>query len=763
MRGVRSGRAGWLASLIAMVIAVLFPVAAAQAAPPKVKIVAVTPLMSDFLTAERFNVLRVYLSSELAISGEVRLTFDQDASQRATVVVPFSTTPGQTIPVDIVAAFPNRLDVATLTAGDARVRLERGIGGNLSLPRVISNDVIAIVTVPGRDALTRGFRDLPTPDRSPMQGREYITVTPGQMPRQWIGLDAVDAVIITQDAFDLLDNSQQAALRTWLESGGEVVHIVGPAGPAWRDLLTDGPAAEFFDIGDQMQRPITAVELDAFGLPKANDVTYRMGARSIRLTPRASDMGWTNKGIARNRSSDLLVETVTSDTAAIAVGPVGLGRLTVLGFDPLAIHPLQKPDLGPRVVAAMLPQPDANQNQYGWYGSMSGRDYAQNTALQSAVDGVVRAPVFGLWSLIAVGVGITALGLLLSVFDGLYLRRRRLQHRSWLTAIGWISIASVVAYVAPALLRDGDSQVGHAVWIEAIDHGDGPALARRADILTVFSGRPQFVPMDLGVDRAWVRGVSTQYYLSNSGLLPPLVLPQSNDRRGDPGSAPPGIACPQWSLRVLAAVAPMMPTTIDGAAERVGDEWRIRVTGLPEDLQPGAGRILIGGNWAALETDGADQGPEREYYAAAAATRTTELTAPNFVAFGHTPRNELLLAMTHSGRYALLHLFGSDNSDAARPVMIGEPASMYRQLDMLLVVPILGESAAPAWSQPQAANAAAQPRRLWPAELPISTGPRTSEIPEEFLPVTIIENPGMTPPAPPTPPTPPSTPQEKPE
>lgn len=763
---VTGARVGWLAGLIAAVAALLLPALPARAAPPKVKIVAVNPLMTDFLVAERFNVLRVYLTSDVPLTGEVRLQFDQDASQRAVIVAPFSTTPGQMIPVDLVAAFPDGLETATLTAGDARIRLDRGFGGN-ALPRVLRTGVVAVVTPPGRDALARGLRDIPPGDPQTTPPREFISVTPDQMPRQWIGLDAVDAVVIGQDALELLDAAQARALRSWLETGGEVVLILGPAGSSWRELLGDGPAAEFLDIGDQTQRQLSGVEVDAFDLPASDEVVYRMPARPIRLSARARDLGWLPRGPARNNgASDLILETVAAEAALIAAGPVGLGRLTVLGFDPLEIHPLQKSAVAPRVIVGVLPATTGEGNRFGWYGSMSGRDYVQNTVLQSAVDAVVRAPVFGLWALIAVGVGVTALGLMLSVFDGLYLKRKRLQHRSWLTAIGWIMIASVIAFTAPALLRDGDSQVGHAVWIDAVDQGDGPAIARRAEIITVFSGRPQFAPMDPGSDRAWVRGVSPQYYFSRAGLLPPLILPQSNDRRADTGSTPPGVACPQWSLRVLAAVSPAAPITIDGAAERVGDEWRIRVTGLPDEIRPDAGKVLIGGAWTSLEIDGAAEGPDRVYYARperlAAGSVSTSTSHTPAVAFGHTQRTALLHEMTHSGRFALLNLAGSANSDVAPPVRLGEPTSMHRRVELLLVIPVIGEPAA-------ALTAAAPPRtvehvlirggRLWPDELPRSAQPATSPIPEEFAPQVIIESPMIAVP----PPIPQPAPQEDPE
>ena len=106
---------GQLLWCVLMVQAICAGASAGGPKEPQAQITRVDVGWANSLPSGRWAPITVWVTSgPRAFTGELSLEYSQDATQRTMIVAPFSTTPDQTTPVELVAAVPRYCQSLTL-------------------------------------------------------------------------------------------------------------------------------------------------------------------------------------------------------------------------------------------------------------------------------------------------------------------------------------------------------------------------------------------------------------------------------------------------------------------------------------------------------------------------------------------------------------------------------------------------------------------------------------------------------------------------
>ena len=147
---------------------------------------------------------------------------------------------------------------------------------------------------------------------------------------------------------------------------------------------------------------------------------------------------------------------VSGRSGLLAEGPAGLGWAVVFGVEPRAVPEVANSSnellIFREAIGKVLSDFDGLQKEHianrWWSGPMpmsvesSTASSAQAEAFGVVLDGI-ESPT---GAIMFVGIAMVLLALLVGPVDYFVLRRLRLSHRSWLTAFGWITLASAIAY-----------------------------------------------------------------------------------------------------------------------------------------------------------------------------------------------------------------------------------------------------------------------------------------------------------------------------
>ncbi len=452
-----------------------------------------------------------------------------------------------------------------------------------------------------------------------------------------------------------------AAQQAGSQLSGDLAGVYGPFRPTRRQRgdaapQDDGDAdAEDTNAPDQAEDPAPDAPA-AITLRPAEAAVQR----AIRLTPRGRDAGWRLRwrpdaappGVAWVGPPETPLSAET--TGLLAEGPVGLGWVTVITIDPRRVG-TPPSDTATRGVwrdavsdalAQRLRLADASA------GSRWGAWYARSEAGDARVailNELANAPGAGRGSFFVIVAAMVGLALLMGPIDAAILKRLRALHRSWLTAILWIAVATLAAYMAPAFSRSSTDEVARLSAVDVLvppAAAGGPAeprhaLAWQTSITGVFAGRSMRAALtpvpapDGAVPAHWWRGFSAiNYYFYSGGdhrLGAPVqtvqTLPDlgSVDAAADPwggwasGRRVPGYTDPGGDARAPAPIpggATMMPTPLRTwtfrsfedqartappctALLRRDDDGRlvVEVAGLPAGARIAAAACRIGSTW----------------------------------------------------------------------------------------------------------------------------------------------------------------------
>lgn len=570
------------------------------------------------LAAERWQPVVVWIASDRAINGVVSLEFQQDGSQSARVEASFATTPGKTIPVELVIAPPHRLARVTLRVSGGpreirRVYTQMPDENEYPMPPVQSEAIlIANIGETGAEKILATFSrvtpdSLMVTDGGPVAGLEQIApvsplpntgddqvraadrwrqqivapvLDPALVPIAWKAWDAAAAVVVRAPTLESMDERRRAALMTWVEAGGRLVVVMDPT-TAWTlgaafpgdPLPVDAAPVERWSVTDgeafAMERDVRPIELRG---------------RAMSLTPTGQREGW--------RLGWPVTREAQPARGMLATGPVGMGIVTLLGvepgFIPSRVSAEAEGSLWEQVLIGdsigLLPMhrgPDVSGdvNMGSWWYAGSGEDTQSAHSVVVALDLAARGLSVPQGVFLLVGLSMVALSVLIGPLDFIVFRRRGLGGRTWLTAMIWIGLATVGAYVLPGLTRSSQSAVRRVEVLDMLAIGSA-ASGETLDVRTyetaitgLFSVRSQSWAESQEGGGRWWRGVSTTPLgysgEASIGAFQPLRTRLAGSE-GDVAlrrTAITSLSMPQFTFRGL----------MDSSPGR-GREMRVRVT-----------------------------------------------------------------------------------------------------------------------------------------------------------------------------------------
>ena len=606
---------------------------------------------TNTVPAERQTFLRLWISSgNNPWSGTITLRSAHDNTQDAVVMVSAATTPGVSVPVEIPLLLTEAWRKIVVTASDGRddqrwtISRDGLIGEGIETPIVSSTGISFLClgettaqkhfmvrdttgsingpmesvdtpkppetpaapqpTVNGLPVPTAPWQQEQLPDPDARWRQSPVEIATDGLPVHWHAYDGYELVIATEEALSKETPQSHRALMEWVVAGGRLVILTDSAGRGWRALLHPGMPLGAFEMTEAREvTPSPELTAIANGVAEQSILLRPRPARTIRLTSEGVrdgwKVGWTGTGHAANEGM-------------LAWGPYGMGMLGVMGVDPGTLTGIigsGNTAAGTRLwrdVVRKVAWGGRNeiekrvQGDSWWWHPASGATPETREALRLALDEISVVAPLGKGLFTTLLVTMLAMALLVGPGDAIILKRLRMRHRSWMTALLWIGIATGVAGLAPAMVRTGS----HGYSVMTVDDvrvmPDGTRLMARASALGLFGGRPTELPLPECASGTVWRGVSPRAGDGGGFLTQSALTMASREiaiagcrgaemlRRGPNGEQPARVGVAQWAFRTLQSVEPCRENAEGFLSARITrDSFGVRVvlSGAPEEGQ----------------------------------------------------------------------------------------------------------------------------------------------------------------------------------
>jgi hypothetical protein len=603
--------------------------------PPPVEIVNIDLGWGNVIPGDRWCPAFVWVTSQQnAFSGVLVVEYQQDATQSARMLVPVTTTPGAITPVEVEIALPSNCDHLSFSIIDGRGREQvhwsyrredndvdlqmPHIGARGGLLLALSN-VTAPIAVEQfqihrqNEPARKGPQPQPPPDQGkPINLWESVQVAhlkPDHLPMAWTAYESADLVIAKADELIKADPRCRAAIMEWVEAGGRLLVQADPAGNDWRSFLPSGPEGDLVTL-EPLQRVAAGPALASIVRGTLPDDPAVGPGRLIHLTEQGKRQGWKVTWEASVQGGD--GPAVPDGSAGLlATGPVGLGLVTILGIEPQSLAAATTADATRAlwrhaiegIKSAHIEHVTSFvQEQYYWMYPYEDDDQTAGS-IRAALDEAATVPPLGAGVFVAIAACMLLLMLLLGPIDATVLKRLRQRQRSWLTALLWIGLASLAAYLAPRAMRSGQTVLHRLASADVICDKDGiPLRACGSAVTGIFGGRPVEVELQGSPAGTWFRGVSAleAYRQQSRTLFSPLTLPITV-QQPDPhlrGTAPEPFSVAQWTFRGLMDQSPLGPAkgTLVGAKVRPNQSggWDLTLVNVPASVSSASVTLHIG-------------------------------------------------------------------------------------------------------------------------------------------------------------------------
>jgi hypothetical protein len=205
----------------------------------------------------------------------------------------------------------------------------------------------------------------------------------------------------------------------------------------------------------------------------------------------------------------------------IASGPVGFGRVTLMGVDPSRLFTVLDADATAQAWRAILwdvlPEPviaTASQSQDYYSSRTSGATSYERQALSGVLDAITIAAPIGPWFFLVTAGAVGLLVLAVGPLGRMVLRRKGWQRSFWIVALALSGVACMIGLFAPMLVRSGQSITSDLAVHDVIcDQKGEPMLHARTNLRAVFSGKPETIAIrdteGAPEEGRWWRGVSS--------------------------------------------------------------------------------------------------------------------------------------------------------------------------------------------------------------------------------------------------------------
>ncbi|GJQ29391.1 MAG: hypothetical protein HBSAPP03_12750 [Phycisphaerae bacterium] len=635
--------------ILGVIVLLTVPSANAQRREPPATITNVRLGWDGHLPAERWSPVWIDVrGGPTAFEGTLTLSYVQDGTQGAEIVLPIATTPGQTVPFELAICPPRNLSVVKLELRGRGYSREYDIRSGLAadtwtLPMVQSEGLLALIVgeCSASDAFSaEGRQDTPVNVvRGLWDEIERVEWTPQRLPLGWKAYESVDVVVGRAEALAEAEPRAREALMTWVESGGRLVVLADGPGDRWAEFVGPGVL--------ELVPPARVVPDRAMGRDMADSVAGRV----VRVMPAGARDGWVTFWPLEGGEAHLA-----------AFGPVGVGMVTVLGVDPKRIPKVVDRAETRRLWRPVFDDPNfgavasarravTEQDRAMYWANASGSDVRAMNAVRAGLDAIASVTAVGDGTFILLAGSVVLLAGLIGPLDWFVLRRRGISRWSWATALGWIAAASATALIAPTLVRTDESVASRARVVDMIDDGTRQGAWTTA-LSAVFSGSPLVTEFG-GVEGSWWRGVSPVMYYGEprgSGMGAVRTLVRGGESRGlSIAPLPQG----QWTLRTMLEQQPGQG--VDAGLPRVevfesAGGYQVLVRGMPEGAMVRDGGVRIGARGAGVEFRQADDARGAPVWTATVRheqlTRTDDMiwrsgratAAPDYDQFGNAGR-----------------------------------------------------------------------------------------------------------------------------
>jgi hypothetical protein len=535
----------------------------------------------------------------LQVSGEES---DQAAMTVSRTIV---LNPGDSLPVPLAARIGNNSFSCRARLVDANKRevwqKEYDFSGatRTSLVQVSMSDCLIGVHrfLSKGDRLDFGLHDLPkntysrlTPavvgdanQGGQMYGQVYVKERMQKdLPDDWTGYDSLDLLVLYDPDWTVITPLQSEAIRQWVSGGGRLMIILGST-----PLPVTHPLAGMLPLSVGLQRevPLGVATREDWGFAG----TGRVAVKAWALEEKGA-WGWT-----------------LSDDGLWACGPVGLGKVGVLAFDPAEFGPRISSDdsRNPSAMAEAARRsvayagfwtkranqlmavraletgkaPQSDNSSY--YGVDSGS--STNTIMAWLLNIREMRPISIIWIVML----LLGLAVVIGPFDYLILKRRDRLPLTWMTFTIYIVAFSVLAYYGVKALRSGPTQLRAMAVVDAVE---GDPYAWGACYSGIFANESDNYPLSGLRDKKTGKILRKEWW----STLAPHWSHGFSDDQGPLRQMQQGLSCLQedganlpaqvpiniWSMQCLMAEGQAPAALISARVERSGDGLTVRVTNL---------------------------------------------------------------------------------------------------------------------------------------------------------------------------------------
>ncbi|MCA9297618.1 MAG: hypothetical protein KDA28_01050, partial [Phycisphaerales bacterium] len=380
-------------------------------------------------------------------------------------------------------------------------------------------------------------------------------------------------------------------------------------------------------------------------------------------------------------------------------GPVGLGMVEVLGVHPDRLSEVIDIEASLLAWATVLDPllPVVGEGEQVWANRWSGAlGDVERQALDNVFQLIGDIPSPGDGTFVVIASLCILLAIMVGPFDMIVLKRLKKRHLSWATALVWVGLASVLAWMAPGVSRQGASAINRFEIIDKVvppgaSAADAMGLpAWSTSVTGLFAAAPMRYTLETDASGRWWRSVEVTSWARSGGRRPLLGLGQGASSLTDPvGQVPLGFTAGQWTYESTMDRGPVdVPfdarlvgdrllvtgfegATIEGAFERAGDDTRVVRFEREGALHRGA------------TTDDTRTFLDRRIPRGSGSLDTT------YVLPGAVTRSLALERLVESGHFGILHLAVQDH-DGMRAMTGDEPvrAEINRWRYVRIAIPL---------------------------------------------------------------------------
>jgi hypothetical protein len=498
------------------------------------------------LRAERHTPIWIkFDSGENSVQGTVVLEYTQDASQRAQVIAPFSTTPNAGAVVELVACLPGSTTKLTLRVSDGDATRTIDIGAipqpdgllmptidtfGLSILGVHEGGANSIVTRLSEGVVVAQVPSNSGPDiQSVFAAASPVSCDPAELAQSWQAYDSIDVFVAREEDLARAPERARDAINTWVRAGGHLVVQVSAAAQTWRQVVPEGVPLEI-TFAERAESPVSNLMRDRISSGGPSTQPRRDPAPTALMRVARWDAGgprdgeWSAGWTTRLATPDAVRPPNTSapqGESPIASGPVGFGRVTLVGVDPARLFGVLDAHATAQAWRAILwdvlPEPVivTSSQSHDYYGSRtSGATSYERQALSGVLDAITIAAPIGPWFFLVTAGAVGLLVLAVGPLGRMVLRRKGWQRSSWIVALALSGVACMIGLFAPMLVRSGQSITSDLAVHDVIcDQKGEPMLHARTNLRAVFSGKPETIAIrdteGAPEEGRWWRGVSS--------------------------------------------------------------------------------------------------------------------------------------------------------------------------------------------------------------------------------------------------------------